>query len=141
MADTPAEPENQEELTVPVFEERVTVGTRTIDTGRGVRIHKTVVEHPATIDERVMREEVVVTRVPVGRMVASDPAPTTRYEGDTLVVPILEEVLVVERRLRLKEELRITKVRHEEHRLDTVMLKSEQVSVEAFDEANAPPTE
>ncbi|GAA5231440.1 hypothetical protein GCM10025794_34850 [Massilia kyonggiensis] len=49
-------------------------------------------------------------------------------------MPILEEVLVVERRLRIKEELHITRTRREEHHVDTVMLKSEQVSVERFDE-------
>jgi stress response protein YsnF len=75
-----------------------------------------------------------VRRIPVDRIVTHDQAPTTRYEGETLVVPILEEVLVVERRLRIKEELRITRTRREERHAETVMLKAEQVSVERFDE-------
>jgi len=33
----------------------------------------------------------------------------TRYEGDTMIIPILEEVLVVEKRLLLREEIRITR--------------------------------
>jgi len=56
-------------------------------------------------------------------------------------VPVLEEVLVVERRLRIREELHIARIRHEERHVDTVTLKTEHVSVERFDEANAPRTE
>jgi uncharacterized protein (TIGR02271 family) len=141
MAGIPAEPERQDPLTVPVLEERLSVEVQRVDTGRGVRIHKTVAEHPVTIDERLARDEVEVRHVPVDQIVAAGEAPTTRYEGDTLVVPILEEVLVVERRLRIREELHITKVRREQHHLDTVMLKSEQVSVERFDDVGKPPTE
>jgi stress response protein YsnF len=106
-----------------------------------VRIHKTVTGQPATIDEPLLHEEVEVQHVPVDRIVAPGEAPATRYEGETLVVPVIEEVLVVERRLRVKEELRITKVRREQRYRDTVMLKSEQVSVEHFEEAGKPPTE
>ncbi|WP_229428891.1 DUF2382 domain-containing protein [Massilia sp. ST3] len=137
---TRAASEAGESLSIPVFEERLEVGTRVAETGRGVRIHKTVSELPVTIDERLAREEVEVRHVPVDRIVAADQAPATRYEGDTLVVPVLEEVLVVERRLRIKEELHITRVRREERYQDEVMLKAEQVHVERFDDAGNPPT-
>lgn len=131
---TKLEPETQELIKVPVLQEEAWVEKRIVDTGRGVRIHKTVAEHPCRIDERLLRDEVEVTHVPVDRIVPLDQAPATRYEGDTLVVPVLEEVLVVERRLRIKEELHITRTRREERHVDTVLLKSEQVGVERFDE-------
>jgi stress response protein YsnF len=133
--------DRQEELTIPVIREEVQVDKRVIDTGRGVRIHKTVAEHPCHIDERLLRDEVEVSHVPVDRIVPLDAAPATRYEGETLVVPILEEVLVVERRVRIKEEVRITRTRREERHAETVMLKSEQVSVERFEEAGDRPPE
>jgi stress response protein YsnF len=76
-----------------------------------------------------------VTHVPVDRIVGLDHAPVTRYEGCTLVVPVLEEVLVVDRRLRIKEELHITKTLREQRHAETVMLRQEQVKVERFDEA------
>jgi len=136
MSGKPAEPEKQDQITVPVFEEQLSVGSRTVDTG-GVRIHKTITEHPVTIDEPLAREEVVIKHVSVDRIVAAGETPATRYEGDTLVVPVLEEVLVTERRIRIKEELHITRVRREARHLDTVKLKSEQVSVERFDEPGA----
>jgi stress response protein YsnF len=133
--------DRQEELTIPVIREEVQVDKRVIDTGRGVRIHKTVAELPCHIDERLLRDEVEVSHVPVDRIVPLDAAPATRYEGETLVVPILEEVLVVERRVRIKEEVRITRTRREERHAETVMLKSEQVSVERFEEGGDRPSE
>jgi len=139
MAGNPAEPLEHGQLRVPVIAEELAVGTRVVDTGRGVRIHKSVVEQPVTIDERLVREEVEVRHVPVDRIVAPDEAPANRYEGDTLIVPILEEVLVVERRVRIKEELHITRIRREEHHQESVVLKAEQVSVERFDESGTPP--
>ena len=137
----PVQPTEQEPARLPVFQEDVQVHKRLVDTGRGVRIHKTVAEHPCQIDESLLREGVEVQHVPVDRIVPLDQAPATRYEGDTLVVPILEEVLVVERRLRIKEELHITRTRHEERHAETIMLRSEQVSVERFDEAGDRPSE
>lgn len=132
--------DKQEPIVVPVYQEEAWVGKRLVETGHGVRIHKTVAEHPVRIDERLLRDAVEVNHVPVDRIVPLDQAPATRYEGDTLVVPILEEVLVVERRLRIKEELRITRTRREEHHAETILLKSEQVSVERFDEHGDSPT-
>jgi stress response protein YsnF len=135
------QPNGQESLKIPVVREEVQVEKPVVDTGRGVRIHKTVAEHPCHIDESLLRDDVEVSHVPVDRIVPLDAAPATRYEGDTLVVPILEEVLVVERRVRIKEELRITRTRREEHHAETVMLKSEQVSVERFEEAGGHPSD
>jgi stress response protein YsnF len=136
----PVNPLENDILRVPVFQENVHVDKRLVDTGRGVRIHKTVAEIPVHIDERLLSEAIDVTRVPVDRIVALDQAPQTRYEGDTMIVPILEEVLVVERRLRIKEELHITKTRRETHHTDTVLLKTEQVEVLHFDETHDNPS-
>lgn len=130
----------QQGVRIPVVEEQLEVGTRVVDTGRGVRIHKTVSENLVTVDERLAHDEVEVRHVPVDRIVTLEDAPATRHEGDTLVVPVLEEVLVVERRLRIKEELHITRVRREERYQETVPLKAERIQVERFDEASKPPS-
>lgn len=132
-------PPPNEPFKIPVIEEQLGIGTRTVETGRGVRIHKTVAEHPVVIDERLSRDEVEVTRVPVDRVVAPDQVPAVRYEGETLVVPVLEEVLVVERRLRIKEELHITRARREQRHQETVVLKAEQVDIERFEEPDGTP--
>lgn len=141
MSSTIPESSTQESLRIPVIEEQLEVGTRVVETGRGVRIHKTFSEQAVTIDERLARDEMEVRHVPVDRIVALEEAPVTRYEGETLVVPVLEEVLVVERRLRIKEELHITRLRYEEHYHDSVPLKAERVEVERFDDAVPPASE
>jgi stress response protein YsnF len=89
---------------VPLVEETARIGTRERVTGR-VRVSTTtdVVEELARAD---LRSDVVeVTRVPIDRPV--DTAPDIRTEGDVTIVPVLEEILIVEKRLVLKEELHI----------------------------------
>jgi stress response protein YsnF len=110
-----------------------------VDTGQGVRVHTSVVEHPCRIEEALLRDEVVVTHVPVDKIVPLSEAPESRYEGDTLIVPVLEEVLVVEKRLRLKEEIRIDRKQRTEQYAETVPLKSEEISIERFDEQREAP--
>jgi uncharacterized protein (TIGR02271 family) len=112
---------------VPVIEEELRVGRRVVETGR-VRVTKTVHEREEVIDEPLMREEYDVERVPIDVFVDGPVGP--RQEGETLVVPVLEEVLVVEKRLVVREELRITRRRTEERRPQRVKLLSEEVSVE-----------
>jgi uncharacterized protein (TIGR02271 family) len=115
---------------VPVIEEELRVGKRVVETGR-VRVTKTVHEHEEVVDEPLMREEYDVERVPIDEFVDGPVGP--RHEGETLVVPVLEEVLVVEKRLVVREELRITRKRTEERRPQRVKLLSEEVSVERAD--------
>jgi stress response protein YsnF len=121
---------------VPVSEEIVSVSTRVVETGRGVRVHKTVLSEPVLVEETLSHEDIEVQHVLVERTLeAGESLPTTRYEGQTLIVPIFEEVLVVERRMRLKEELHIIRVHRKESHVETVVLKTEQVSIERFDDS------
>ena len=54
-------------------------------------------------------------------------------------MPVLEEILVVEKRLMLKEELHITKEEVETYKPQRVLLRSEEAVVERVDDsANAP---
>ncbi len=116
-----------EPIVVPVITEELRVERRAVETGR-VRVSKVVREREEVVDEPLLREEVHVERVPVNRVVEGDVE--VRQEGDTMIIPVLEEVLVVEKRLMLKEELRVTRRRVEERRPQTVTLRSEEVSVE-----------
>ena len=81
------------------------------------------------------QEEVEIERVPINRPVEG-PVPI-RYEGDTMIVPLLEEVVVVEKRLILKEELHVRKRHTTAPKPQKVVLRSEQVEVERL----APPTD
>ena len=103
------------------------VGREAVETGR-VRVTKVVHEDQETVDQPTVTEEVVVERVPVNQFVEAAPAP--RQEGDTLVLPVLEEVLVVQRKLRLKEEVRVTKRRTESREPQAVSVRREEVKIE-----------
>ena len=112
---------------VPVVEEHLRVGRREAETGR-VRFTKRVLEDEVVVDDAVVREEVEVVRVAVGRQVEAPPP--AREEGDTLIIPVLEEVLVVEKRLVLVEELHVRKRRVEERRPQAFTLRKEEVVAE-----------
>jgi len=98
------------EIVLPLIEERLDVNRRKIETGR-IRIEKTVEASDSVIDEPLLQERYDVERVAVNRIL-TEPV-ETRYEGDTLILPVMEEVLVVEKRLVLREEVRITRTRRE----------------------------
>lgn len=119
---------------LPVVQEELEVGKRVVDSGRGVRVQRRTVERTQVVDEPLLEETVEVVRIPVGTLVDSAAPPVPRQEGDTYIVPVLEEVLVVERRLRLKEEVRITRHQREMHAPQSVVVKSYEVQVERFDE-------
>ncbi len=119
---------------IPVVEEVLHVGKREIETGSGVRLNKTVSEEVWRIDDTLSRQTLDIEHIPVNAWIAGEP-PVQRYEGKTLVVPVLEEVLVVEKRLRLVEEIRITARSTQQPVSERVVLRKEQVSVEHFDEA------
>jgi len=119
-----------EAVVLPVVQEELEVSKRTVETG-GVRVRKVVREHEETVDEPLLREDVQVERVLVNRIVEA--AVPVRYEGDTLILPLLEEVLVVEKRLMLKEELRVTRSRSIHRDPQRFQLRSEEVIVERLE--------
>jgi stress response protein YsnF len=112
---------------IPLAAERLTIGRRRIDTARVIITTKT--DHvPVVIDEVIQRDDVRIERVPVDRFIDKPAAP--RYEGDVLVIPVMEEVIVVTRRLRLIEEVRIDpKVVTGRHR-ETVPVRRQRIEVE-----------
>lgn len=122
--------EDGERRVVPVVEEELDVQKRTVETGR-VRITKVAHEREEVVDEPLLREEVNIERVPVNRVVEGPVQ--VRREGNTLIVPLLEEVLVVEKRLMLKEELHITKRRFETREPRAVTLRTEEANIERVD--------
>jgi uncharacterized protein (TIGR02271 family) len=125
-------------MVVPVIQEHLNIGKRTVETGR-VRVRKVVREVEETIDQPLAREEVTVDRVPIGRMV--DGPQQARQEGDDWVIPIVEEVLVVEKRLMLKEELRVRKRTVQERHHQRVTLQHEEPIIERLPAQGAPAAE
>ena len=103
-----------------------------------MRLHKTVSERTETAELTLMREEVEVERVSVNRPV--DEAEPVRYEGEVMVIPRYEEVLVVSKQLVLVEELRVRTVRSERREPQQVTLRREELSVERSDSLDTDPS-
>jgi uncharacterized protein (TIGR02271 family) len=116
-----------ESRVIPVIREQVSVTRREVERG-GVRVNKRVEEHEEIVEQPTYREEVTVERVALGRPIETATAP--RQEGDTLIIPVFEEMLVVEKRLVLKEEIHITRRRIEETQQARVVLREEHVDIE-----------
>ena len=93
-----------EQLRVPVLAERLTADARPVELGE-LRVHTRVDEVEETVRRAVERDELDVERVPVNRPLEAPVA--QRTEGEWLVIPVMEEVLVVRTQLMLKEELRV----------------------------------
>jgi uncharacterized protein (TIGR02271 family) len=117
---------NGQELVIPVVEEVATVQKRAVEAGT-VEIRKTVHERTEVIDIPLHSEEVEIERVNVNRIV--DEPVQVRHEGDTMIIPLLEEVLVVEKKLVLREEVHVKRVRKEVHESREVTLREERVEV------------
>lgn len=114
-------------MVVPVVEEQVSVDKRSVERER-VRLRTRVSQREEMVDVPLTEEEIRVERVEVRRLV--DAAEPPREVGDTLIVPVYEEVVVVEKRLLLREELHVTRVRHERHERHPFVLRREDVDVE-----------
>ena len=117
------------ERVIPVIAESLHVERRTLQ--GVVRVSKRVHEQPVELDETAREERVVVERVPVGRIVEGPVGISRR--GDVTIVPVLEERLVVEKRLVLVEELHL---RHEtvtRHVPQRVVVRREELVVERLD--------
>lgn len=113
--------------TIPLVEEEAEFSKRTRTTGI-VRVSKVVREIAQPVEATLESQTVEVRRVPVDRFV-DGPVPD-RQDGDTLIVSVLEEVLVVEKRLRVVEELHLTRRRTAEVVRDEIPLRREEARVE-----------
>jgi uncharacterized protein (TIGR02271 family) len=119
-------PDEAGETVIPLLAEEVAVSKQVVETGR-VRVARVTHEGEQLIDELLARETVEISRSRVGQHV--DAMPAVREEGDTIIIPIVEEVLVVERRLFLKEEVRIRRVRSTERHQESVTIRRQEAVV------------
>lgn len=112
--------------TIKLVAEELSVDRREIETGR-LRVTTVTRERDELVDVPLTRQHVEVTHVPIGRTVET--MPVIRQDGDTTVVPVVEEILVLERRLMLKEELHIKRVRTTERHQESVRLRHQEAIV------------
>jgi uncharacterized protein (TIGR02271 family) len=123
------------ETVVPVIAEDLDVSVRKKPVSK-VRVEKQVTGHDETVSMPLHRERAEVKRVMINRPV-DGPLPVRR-EGDTIIMPVVEEVAVVEKRLMLKEEIHVTRRRTTERHEETVTLQREHADVHREDNQGRP---
>ncbi len=140
---TPIEPlmpieANQQtgDVIVPLLIEELEIARRRVPVTQ-VRVTAATHKHEKLIDELLTHERAEVERVAIGRPI--DAAPPVREEGDTIVVPVVEEVVTLQRSLVLKEEIHIRRVRTTERHRETVTLRAQEAKIDRLaPDMNAP---
>jgi uncharacterized protein (TIGR02271 family) len=120
-------PEDTGKSSIPIVEERATIEKQVVPTGR-VRITSRVEQRLETLRDELVTQTVDVERVAVNREV--DTEPRIRSEGDVLIIPVVEQRLVVEKRWFITEELHVHRREHSEAVEIPVELRSTRVAIE-----------
>ena len=129
--------ERGETVVIPIADEELTVMKREVETGR-VRVRTVVDERQELIREELSKTAVEVERVPVNVEVSTAPQP--RMEGDTYIIPVVEEVLYVRKALVVTEEIRLHRQTSTEKVEQQVTVRSQRAVVEREDTAASPTT-
>ena len=114
------------ETTVPLLTEEIVLSRRKVETAV-IRVATVTRTRDQVVAEPLTHERIEVEHVPVGRFVES--APPVREDGDVTIMPVMEEVIVTERRLFLKEEVHIRRIRTTGQHTETVRLREQQAVV------------
>ncbi|HEX8380360.1 MAG TPA: YsnF/AvaK domain-containing protein [Allosphingosinicella sp.] len=124
--------EAEEVAAIPLVEERLEVGKRQVESGR-VKVRVAVDTREEIVPAELRRDEVEVRRVP--RNVAVTELPGVRLEGDTTIIPVVEEQIVVEKRLVLVEEIHVLRRTRTSVEEIPVVLRSERAEIERQESA------
>jgi uncharacterized protein (TIGR02271 family) len=114
-------------LVIPLYADELSINRREVERG-GVRVSINTNTREHIVDEPVTNTRVEVKRIPIGRIVEA--APPVRTEGDTIIIPVMEETIVVERRLILKEEIILRRVHTDERHRERVSLREQEAVIE-----------
>ena len=114
------------ETIIPLLEETLSVTKRRVERGR-VRVDVKVVEREKALEQTLERRDVEVERVAVGRVVET--VPEARQEGDVMIIPVVEEEVVLVKRLVLREEIHVRKRTTQRTEQFTAKLRSEHAEI------------
>ena len=120
-------PSKEVSKAIPVMEENLRLGVKQVETGK-VRAIKKVHEEDLIVSGPVINDEIQIERIPVNQYVDVAP-PSVRYEGETMIIPVVEEEVVVQTRLKIVEEVRITRKKVENTVEKPITLRREEVVV------------
>jgi len=96
-----------EEAVLPLIAETARIDKRAVEIGR-VRVSTRTETVEEVLRETLRSDMVGVTRVAINRTLAEgETPPVVRTEAGVTIIPVLEEILVVEKRLVLTEEVHV----------------------------------
>lgn len=113
-------------VTVQLHAEELAVSKHLVASGL-VRVEVATRSHDEAVDEVLHHKRVVVERVTINQPV--DAVPPLRVEGDTTILSVVEEVLVVTRQLMLKEEIRMRRIQVTEAHHEVVTLREQEAVI------------
>jgi stress response protein YsnF len=122
----PDQEQQTKDLRIPLHVEEISVSRRETKKAN-VQVALVTGTREQLIDEELTHVRVEIERVPIDRTI--EVAPPTRQEGDITIIPVVEEIVVVERRLVLKEEVRVRRVSTKEQHQETVVLRQQEAVV------------
>jgi uncharacterized protein (TIGR02271 family) len=121
-------------VTFPLIVETARIDKRAVETGR-VRVSTRTETVDEVLRETLRSDMFGVSRVPINRTLAEgEMPPVVREENGVTIIPVLEEILVVEKRLVLKEEVHIRQTTSGEAVEVPVTLRRQHAVVERLSE-------
>lgn len=121
------------EQTLTLAEEQAEI-TKTKVVDRRVRLTQTTHAEEKVLETELSQEQVVVEHVLKNVPVEENNIPQVREEGDTLIIPVIEEQVEIIRRYVLKEEVHIRKVKTTEPYQETVILRRQEFDISTDEE-------
>jgi stress response protein YsnF len=124
------ETQRTEEVVIPLAEESVSVSKREVATGQ-VRIALNTDIETVIARETLRGCRIEIERLPVNRALPDgEPPPQSRQEGDTLIIPVVEERPVVVKQLVVTEEVRLRFVSTETSFEEEVSVRRQRATVD-----------
>ncbi|HEV7329494.1 MAG TPA: YsnF/AvaK domain-containing protein [Flavisolibacter sp.] len=115
-----------EAVVIPVIQESATVHKEVVESAK-VQVHTHVTEETKSLAVPLATESYEVKRVPINELI--NERPPVRQEGNCTIIPVVEEVLVVEKRLKLVEEVHVVKRQVTNTHKENITLRKEEVVI------------
>jgi uncharacterized protein (TIGR02271 family) len=127
-----------DQVVIPLHAEEVSIGKRQIATDR-VKVSTVTQAREELVEQLLQRERVEVERVPMEKVIQQ--VPEIREEGDLIIIPVVEEAVFIERRLMLKEEVRIRRIRETQNYQERVVLRRQEAVITRVPDDSNPPAD
>jgi uncharacterized protein (TIGR02271 family) len=116
----------EEAAVLPVVDEQASITKRQTNAGQ-VQVDLSTETVERDLEADLAFEEIEIERIPCERLI--DSVPEIHTEGDTTIIPVVEERAVVHRQLVLVEEVRLTRKRRERTVTLPVQLRQQRAHV------------